>query len=76
MYLLDTSVTDMVRNMLQTVIPRHAGRDLRAPQKGKLYYQYVSERSGTDDAREEHLPFLAIGGLFLIIVTVMYAVAA
>jgi hypothetical protein len=75
MYLLDTSLTGFVRDLLQSVVPRHAKQDIRSSQEQDLYYQYVSQRSGTDDVKQEQLPFLAIGGMFLITATILYAVA-
>jgi len=76
MYLLDTSVNQMLTDLLETVIPRSAARDKRNLGKGSRYYQFVSQKMGTDESRKQPLPFLAIVGLLLVVVAVAYAVAA
>lgn len=74
-YLLDTSLRQFVLDILDSLVPRNVANDVRKNNGDPHYYKLVSESSTVDHVEQRKHPFLAVAGVFLILVVLLYAVA-
>lgn len=73
MYLLDTSLRQFALDALDSLVPRSGKIDRRTFGQSPQYYTLVSEKVTVDDVEKRSHPFMAVGGVLLLFLVLLYA---